>query len=159
MNSIIDYFSQHHDQLLYAIAGLSLLLELGVLGMSGPLLFFALSCFITGVLVSVGVVSGWEMELLLVGVITVVSAILLWKPFKNYQNAKEAPNTSSDMIGRQLPVSQTITHDAGRVAYSGIEWQARLAADQQGSVVAGARAEVVAVDGSLLLVKAIESAP
>jgi inner membrane protein len=45
------------------------------------------------------------------------------------------------------------------VAYSGIEWQARLAADQQGSVAAGARAEVVAVDGSLLLVKAIESAP
>jgi inner membrane protein len=155
MNSIIDYFSQHHDQLLYAIAGLSLLLELGVLGMSGPLLFFALSCFITGVLVSIGVVSGWEMELLLVGVITVASAILLWKPFKNYQNAKEVPNTSSDMIGRQLPVSLTITRDAGRVAYSGIEWQARLAADQQGSVAAGARAEVVAVDGSLLLVKAV----
>ncbi|RVU33529.1 hypothetical protein EOE67_16055 [Rheinheimera riviphila] len=51
------------------------------------------------------------------------------------------------MIGRQLLVSTAISQDAGSVAYSGIEWQARLAA--------GTRAEVVAVDGSLLLVKAV----
>lgn len=155
MQSIIDYFAQHHDQLLYALAAICLLLELGVLGMSGPLLFIALSCFITGVLVSLGMVSGWEMELLLVGVLSFASSVLLWKPFKNYQNAKEAPNTSSDMIGRQLLVVKAISTDAGAVAYSGIEWQARLAAGELAGISQGARAEVVAVDGSLLLVKAL----
>lgn len=155
MQSIMDYFSQHHDQLLYTIAAISLLVELGVLGMSGPLLFFAFSCLITGVLVSVGLISGWEMEVLTVGVLSLASAILLWKPFKNYQNAKETPNTSSDMIGRRLLVKTAISQDAGSVAYSGIEWQARLAAGATDNIAPGAHAEVVAVDGSLLLVKAL----
>jgi len=155
MNSIMDYFVQHHDQLLYTIAAISLLLELSVLGMSGPLLFFALSCLLTGLLVSFGLVSSWEMEVLLVGVFTFASAFLLWKPFKNYQNAKEAPNTSSDMIGRQLLVKTAVSQDTGSVAYSGIEWQARLAVGATGNIAPGAHAEVVAVDGSLLLVKAL----
>lgn len=155
MQSIIDYFSQHHDQLLYTIAAISLLVELGVLGMSGPLLFFALSCLITGILVSLGLISGWEMEVLAVGVLSFASAILLWKPFKNYQNSKEAPNTSSDMIGRRLLVKTDISVDGGSVAYSGIEWQARLAGGATDAISAGAHAEVVAVDGSLLLVKAL----
>lgn len=155
MQSIMDYFSQHHDQLLYTIAAISLLVELGVLGMSGPLLFFALSCLITGVLVSLGLISGWEMEVLAVGLLSITSAILLWKPFKNYQNSKEAPNTSSDMIGRRLLVKTDISVDGGSVAYSGIEWQARLAAGATDSISAGAHAEVVAVDGALLLVKAL----
>jgi len=155
MQSIMDYFSQHHDHLLYTIAAISLLVELGVLGMSGPLLFFAFSCLITGVLVSVGLINGWEMQVLSVGVLSFASAILLWKPFKNYQNSKEAPNTSSDMIGRQLLVSTAISQDTGSVAYSGIEWQARLAVGETGCIESGTRAEVVAVDGSLLLVKAL----
>jgi len=155
MQSIMDYFSQHQDQLLYAIAAISLLVELGVLGMSGPLLFFALSCLITGVLVSVGLISGWEMIVLLVGVLSFASALFLWKPLKNYQNSKEAPNTSSDMIGRKLLVKTAISQDAGSVAYSGIDWQARLAAGATSTIAPGAHAEVVAVDGSLLLVKAL----
>jgi hypothetical protein len=151
-----DYFVQHHDQLLYAIAAISLLLELGVLGMSGPLLFFAFGCLITGLLVSVGLVGNWEIEILLVGVVSVVSALLLWKPLKNYQNAKETPNRSSDMIGRQLPVTATITSEAGRVAYSGIEWQARLAITTDTPIAEGSRAEVVSIDGSLLVVKGLD---
>ncbi len=153
---------QHHElfsatprPVVYTIAAISLLVELGVLGMSGPLLFFAFSCLITGVLVSVGLISGWEMEVLTVGVLSLASAILLWKPFKNYQNAKETPNTSSDMIGRRLLVKTAISQDAGSVAYSGIEWQARLAAGATDNIAPGAHAEVVAVDGSLLLVKAL----
>lgn len=154
MSGIIEHFSQHHDQLLYAIAAVCLLLEMGVLGMSGPLLFLALSCIVTGVLSTLGIISGWHIEILFVGVLSMASAVLLWKPLKKFQNAKEAPNTSSDMIGRQLPVTLAITHNEGRVAYSGIEWQARLAAHQHETIPVSARAEVVAVDGSLLIVKA-----
>ena len=59
------------------------------------------------------------------------------------------------MIGRRLLVKTAISQDAGSVAYSGIEWQARLAVGATGNIAPGAHAEVVAVDGSLLLVKAL----
>lgn len=148
-----DYLAQHHDQLLYAIAAVCLLLEMGVLGMSGPLLFLALSCLITGLLVTFGVISGWEMEIAVVGILAILSAAILWKPFKRFQNAQETPNTSSDMIGRKLAVTALVTHGEGRVSHSGIEWQARLVAHEHQAIPVSARAEVVAVDGTLLVVK------
>jgi inner membrane protein len=153
MGSIVDYFAQNQDFLLYAIAGVCLILELSVLGMSGPLLFLALGCLLTGLLVSLGAVTGWEMEVLSVGVLAALSAALLWKPLKKFQNAGVGRDTSSDMIGKILPVTQEITRDQGSVSYSGIDWQARLDSAHTEPVSVGDRACVVAVDGSLLLVK------
>ncbi len=153
MSSLIEHFAQHHDHLLYMIAGLCFVLELSVLGLSGPLLFLALSCLLTGVMVTLGIISGWEMEVLSVGVLAALSATLLWKPLKKFQNAGVGHDTSSDMIGKVLPVTRLITRDQGTVAYSGIDWQARLDAAYSESVAVGGRAHVVAVRGSLLLVK------
>lgn len=151
MASIIDYFVQNPAHLFYTITGLCLVMELGVLGMSGPLLFVALGSLMTAILISLGVIHGWQMALLSLGLLTAVSALLLWKPFKRFQNAAVPPDTSSDMIGRVLPVAQTITCDQGTVSYSGIEWQARLHTSTD-PVGASHRVRVVAVDGSLLLV-------
>ncbi len=153
MGSIVDYFAQNQDFLLYAIAGVCLVLELSVLGMSGPLLFLALGCLLTGFLVSLGAITGWEMEVLGVGILAALSAALLWKPLKKFQNAGAGRDTSSDMIGKILPVTQEITRDQGTVSYSGIDWQARLDSAHTKPVSVGDRACVVAVDGSLLLVK------
>lgn len=153
MGSLFDYFAQHQDHLLYTLAGICLVLELSVLGMSGPLLFLALSCLLTGVMVTLGMVSGWELEVLSVGVLAAMSAVLLWKPLKKFQNAGGGRDTSSDMIGKVLPVTQSITRDQGTVAYSGINWQARLDTGYVEPVDVGGRAHVVAVQGSLLLVK------
>jgi membrane protein implicated in regulation of membrane protease activity len=153
MSGLFDYFAQHQDHLLYTIAGICLVLELSVLGMSGPLLFLALSCLLTGLMVTIGIISGWEMEVLSVGVLAALSAALLWKPLKKFQNAGGGRDTSSDMIGKLLPVTQLITRDQGKVAYSGIDWQARLDAAYAEPVAVGSRAHVVAVQGSLLLVK------
>lgn len=153
MNSIIDYFSQHHDHFFYVVACLCLLLELGVLGMSGPLLFITLGCIASGILITLGVINGWPTELLMVGIFAAISAAALWKPLKKFQNAEIAPDTSSDMIGRSLPVVFTITRDQGRVSYSGIEWQARLDPSVSEPIAVESRALVVRVDGSLLIVK------
>ncbi len=153
MSSLFEYFAQHQDHLLYTIAGICLVLELSVLGMSGPLLFLALSCLLTGVMVTLGIISGWEMEVLSVGVLAALSAALLWKPLKKFQNADSGRDTSSDMIGKILPVTQSITRDQGTVTYSGIDWQARLDTGYPEPVTVGSRAHVVAVKGSLLLVK------
>lgn len=153
MNGLFEHFAQHQDHLLYTIAGICLLLELGVLGMSGPLLFLAISCLLTGLLVTLGIISGWEMQVLSVGVLAALSATFLWKHLKRFQNADGGRDTSSDMIGKLLPVTQLITRDQGKVAYSGIDWQARLDAAYTEPVAVGTRALVVAVQGALLLVK------
>jgi inner membrane protein len=154
MSSLFEYFSLHHDHLLYAIAGLCLIVELSVLGMSGPLLFLALSCLLTGLMVSVGIISGWESEVFSVGALAALSAYLLWKPLKKFQNAGGGRDTSSDMIGKVLPVTQAITRNQGAVSYSGIDWQARLESGTSETIAADARVRVVAVDGSLLIVNA-----
>jgi len=154
MGSLIDHFAQNQDHLLYSVAGICLVAELSVLGMSGPLLFLALGCLLTGVMVSIGMISGWEMEVFSVAVLAALSAALLWKPLKTFQNAGVGRDTSSDMIGKVLPVTQLITRDQGTVAYSGIDWQARLDASHSEPVVVGSRAHVVAVQGALLLVRA-----
>ncbi len=153
MNEVIAHFSAHHDHFLYAVAGVCLFVELSILGLSGPLLFVAFGCVATGLLVSLTGNHSWELELLLVSVLAVLSAIILWKPLKNLQNSGGGPDTSSDMIGKSLLVTCTITRDQGRVAYSGIEWQARLDAALTGPVAVGDRVIVAGVDGSLLLVK------
>lgn len=124
-----------------------------MLGMSGPLLFLALGSLLTGVAISLGIINGWEMAILSLGLLTAVSALFLWKPFKRFQNTAVAANNSSDMIGRILPVTQQVTLEQGSVAYSGIEWQVRLKESGE-PIEAGRRARVVAVDGSLLLVQA-----
>jgi inner membrane protein len=153
VNSLVEYFTQHQDHLLYMLAGIFLMLELGVLGMSGPLLFLALSCLLTGLMVTLGIISGWEMEVLSVGVLAALSAVLLWKPLKKFQNAGGGRDTSSDMIGKILPVTKLITRNQGLVNYSGIDWQARLDPAYSEAVDIGSRARVVAVEGALLLVK------
>jgi membrane protein implicated in regulation of membrane protease activity len=155
MTGLFDYFAQHHDLALYTIAGISLVVELGVLGMSGPLLFIAIGSLLTGLLVSLGLISGWEVELLSVGIITLITVALLWKPLKKFQNASIPNDTSSDMIGRQLPVTQAIDSNAGCVSHSGIEWQARLDPSTNEAIPVSARAKVVAVDGSLLIVSPV----
>lgn len=153
MDNLIEYLAQNQDHLLYAIAGICLVAELSVLGMSGPLLFLALGCLLTGVMVSIGVISGWEAEVFSVAILAALSATLLWKPLKKFQDADSGRDTSSDMIGKVLPVTLPVTRDQGLVAYSGIEWQARLDPAYAEAVAIGGRATVVGVQGSLLLVK------
>mgnify|MGYP000867203534 CR=1 FL=1 len=154
MGGVIDYFSQHPAHLFYTITGVCLVIELSVMGMGGPLMFIALGSLLTGILMSVGLISGWEMAILSVGILTALSALMLWKPFKRFQNASSEQNTSSDMIGRILPVTQVVNRDQGAVSYSGIEWQVRLE-NKADPVAVGQRVRVVAVKGSLLLVQPV----
>ncbi len=58
----IHYFSSNHASLLFLIAGITLVLELAVMGLSGLLLFFSIGCFITATLTHFGIISGWESE-------------------------------------------------------------------------------------------------
>lgn len=154
MDTIIDYLFNNHDKLLYLIAGVSLLIELTLIGLSGPLLFFAIACALTGVLVSVNMISTWEMELLLVGVFTLMTSIVLWKPLKKFQGNEKVSDQSSDMIGQVVTVSETVTALGGSVRHSGINWNARLSSESDvESIQSKQRVTICAVDGNILVVK------
>lgn len=123
---IANYFASNHHHVYFLIAGIAFVIELTVMGLSGPLFFFALAAFITGILSSMGVISGWETEIFSLGIITALIAALLWKPLKNFQKKGSGVDTSSDMIGQQVPSSSVIDATSGSIRFSGINWNARL---------------------------------
>ncbi len=149
-------FLESHQLIWWAIAGLSLVVELGVMGLSGPLLFFAIASVINGFLVSFGLVNGWQNEVLVVGVLTAIITLLLWKPLKKIQNSRSKTDTSSDMIGLQVPASEDVTKTSGSIRYSGVNWHARLAEDAADEVIKNnSICVIVAVTGTTMLVKPI----
>ena len=70
----MQYFLDNPAHLWFVIAGLSFVIELSIMGLSGPLLFFAIACLATGILVSLGYVNGWQSEILAVGLLTAVTS-------------------------------------------------------------------------------------
>lgn len=154
---LIQYFSENHAQLLYLIAGVSFVVELAVIGLGGPLLFFAIACFITGVFTSLGILGSWESEIFAVGVLTGVTALLLWQPLRNFQNRGVGRDTSSDMIGQRVPCSAPInSNNTGTIRHSGINWNARLSHNSKvDSIAEGATCVITAVEGNVMIVASV----
>ncbi|WP_299142887.1 NfeD family protein [uncultured Vibrio sp.] len=154
MDTMIDYLFNNHDKLLYTIAGISLLIELTLIGLSGPLLFFAMGCALTGVLVSLNMISSWEIELLFVGVFTLLNSFILWKPLKRFQGSGNVSDNSSDMIGQSVAVSESLTKCSGKIRFSGINWSARLSEDSTYErIEVGEYVKIHAVDGNMMMIK------
>jgi len=157
MDIIIDYMLANHDKILYVVAAISLLIELTLIGLSGPLLFFAIGCLMTGFLVSLNLVSGWEIEVLLVGVFSLMATVLLWQPLKRFQGNTKINDQSSDLIGQKVVTNATVTAIAGTVRYSGIDWTARL--DESAtvsSIPVDTKVLITGVDGNIILVNIIK---
>ncbi len=151
----MEYFTQHPDYFFYALAGICLLVELSLLGMSGPLLFVAIGSVITGVLMTLGIIHSFGIALVALGVISLGSAAILWKPLKKLQNKEVGPETSSDMVGKIVPVTARIPQADGRVSYSGVEWLARLDSSSSEPIEPERRVQVTSVDGTILVVKGV----
>jgi len=152
----MQYFLDNDHHLWYVIAGLSFVVELSIMGLSGPLFFFAIASVVTGGLVNIGLIDGWQSEILTVGLLTALIAITLWKPLKSLQNEKNRTDNSSDMIGLEVLASTDITAINGTIRYSGINWQARLADEANVELISEkSLCQIVAISGNTMLVKAI----
>jgi len=151
--NLIQFFSDNHAYLFFLLAGLGLVIELALIGLSGPLLFFAIASFITGILSAVGLIKGWEIELFTLGILTFVIALLLWKPLKRFQNKSEGKDTSSDMIGLTVPCVTAVSTMQGAIRYSGVNWRARLHESQTQEIPEGAACIICAVEGNVMVVK------
>jgi len=152
----MQYFLENPDHLWFLIAGLSFVMELSIMGLSGPLLFFAIASLITGILVNFGLLNDWQTQVLAVGILTAITALILWKPLKKFQNTKTATDNSSDMIGLRVPASADITATNGSIRYSGINWSARLAEDCSVDIINDkSLCEIIAISGNTMLVKPV----
>ena len=150
----MQYFLDNPAHLWYLVAGISFVIELSIMGLSGPLLFFAIGSLATGILVSLGMINGWQSEVLIVGLLTAFTAIILWKPLKKFQNSKDKTDTSSDMIGLKVQASSDISKVSGSIRYSGIDWPARLADDVNvDSIDEASQCQIVAISGNTMLVQ------
>lgn len=151
---LIQYLTSHQASILYLIAGISFVVELTVMGLSGPLLFFAIACFVTAVLTSYGVISGWEAILFTLGFLTAIVALLLWKPLKHFQNQGTGSDNSSDMIGLNVVCNSRIASNPGSVRYSGVDWPAMQAEGYTDTVIeADTTVQIVSITGNTLYVK------
>jgi len=154
--SLFEYIAGHHAEVFYFVAGISLIIELTITGLSGPLLFVAFASLLTGLSIDLGLISGWETEIFVLGVLSAVITLVLWKPFKNFQNDSDGSDSSSDMIGKQVPVSAEITAASGCIRYSGINWNSRLVEGVSTPIAEGQNCIITAVDGNIMIVEAVE---
>lgn len=154
--SLIEYIAGHHAEVFYFVAGLGLIVELTITGLSGPLLFVAFASLLTGLSIDLGLIAGWETEIFVLGLLSAAITLLLWKPFKNFQNDSDGSDSSSDMIGKQVPASAEITATSGSIRYSGINWNSRLVDGISTPIAEGQNCIITAVDGNIMIVEAVE---
>ncbi|WP_036284121.1 NfeD family protein [Methylocystis sp. ATCC 49242] len=139
------------------IVGLALLgLDIVVIGLS-PVMFFALGSLATSALLFA---SGWRPSLIETTAIaagaSLLIAILGKGPLQRFQHADVQEDQSSDLIGRELTTTHEVTKSGGRVHWSGVTWEARLAAGAPVETLApGARARVTRVENLVLVLEPV----
>lgn len=122
--------------------GIALLaIEMLVFAFSSFILFFVgLACLITGLLIILGLLpSSLAVAFFAVAILSILLAVLLWKPLKDMQNHVDHTPASGDLVGHSFVLSgdvapgQTINY-----RYSGIEWRVR----SEQALTAGTEVEV-----------------
>jgi membrane protein implicated in regulation of membrane protease activity len=136
------------------MAGLALLvIEVVVLGFSTFVLFFVgLAAVVAGGLMTIGVIPDSMLSALFsVGVLTALSAMLLWRPLKSMQGNVESKKVTSDLVGHSFILNDAVSMTKNPVyRYSGIDWN--LSSEQELS--AGTLVKVTGVAVGKFIVQA-----
>ncbi|MGJ0393194.1 MAG: NfeD family protein [Methylocystis sp.] len=137
------------------IAGLALLgLDIIVIGLS-PVMFVAVASLATSALLYA---SGARPDLIetlaIVAGSSLFIALIGRKPLQRFQNADVQEDQSSDLVGRELTTTHEVTKTSGRVHWSGVDWEARLAAGASVErLPPGAHARVARVENLALMLE------
>ena len=136
------------------MAGLALLaIEAVVLGFSTFVLFFVgLAAVVAGGLMTVGLVPDSMLSALFsVGVLTALSAMILWRPLKSMQGNVESKKVTNDLVGHSFILNDAVSRTKNPVyRYSGVDWN--LSSEQELS--AGTLVEVTGVAVGQFIVQA-----
>ena len=155
---IVDYINTHIAEFWIGIGFLLLALEILVLGFSTVIFMFAgIGALVTGLLVMVGILpETWIATVASVGILTGVTGVVLWKPFRAMQEGKQpAAGHSSDLIGLEFVLQGDVSKTApGKHRYSGVDWNVELHRSvAQDTLSAGSTVSVAEVDAGVFRVK------
>ncbi|KAA1154229.1 MULTISPECIES: hypothetical protein [Pseudoalteromonas] len=122
----MDFITQNLPQTLMVIGIVALIIEVAVLGLSTfILLFFGLSLFLTGLLMSFGILpDSLTTALWSNTVVTAGLAVALWKPLKQMQNRVDKKQVNSDFAELTFVLTSDVTEQGLTThQYSGISWK------------------------------------
>ncbi|MGJ0509556.1 MAG: NfeD family protein [Methylocystis sp.] len=140
------------------IAGLALLgFDIVAFGLS-PVMFVAVGALVTSAaLYLTGARPGLLETAAIAAAASVAVALVGRSPLQRFQSAGVQEDTSSDLIGRELVTTHEVTKARGRVHWSGLDWEARLAPDASvDSLAPGARARVARVENLVLVLERVD---
>ncbi len=141
----MDIYSDYLPQLLLVVGLVLLAIEVAVLGFSTFILFFVgLGCVIASGLMYAGVLEHSILTAFFaVGLVTAISALLLWKPLKKLQMQTDTKPVQQDFIGLEFVLSSDVDNlTPGKHRYSGVEWS--VVSDHP--IEKGAHVKVVRLD-------------
>ena len=154
---IAEYINEHIAGFWITIGFVLLALEVLILGFGTVIFMFAgIGCVATGVLILTGLLpETWIASIASAGILTGVTSVLLWKPFRSMQEGSQPKaGSGSDLIGLEFALGSDVSRaDAGTHRYSGVDWRVELDADSgDDALAAGTRVRVTGVDAGLFRV-------
>ena len=152
----MDIIANNLAQSLFIVGLILLVIEVTVLGFSTFVLFFVgLAAMATGALLYFEILPNSLLSASFsTGIITLVTAFVLWKPLKRMQSKVSTKKAKSEFTDHQFfltePVSPTLSP---KYHYSGVEWS--LVSEEL--IEAGTKVEIVEAEVGKLHIKAISS--
>ncbi|AGH47444.1 NfeD family protein [Paraglaciecola psychrophila] len=149
----MDWALNNLAESLLILGILLLVIEVAVLGFSTFALFFVgCAAVVTAGLLYVGIIPDtWLSAMLSTGVLTGLSAVLLWKPLKNMQTQVDKTKAQGDLVGHRFILVEDVAPElTPEYHYSGIDW--KLKANEH--LVAGTQVEVTQADVGVFHIKA-----
>ncbi|KTC33268.1 MAG: NfeD family protein [Pseudomonas sp.] len=132
----------------------TVLLIFEVFGAGGYLLWIGLAAASVGVLAFLIPSLAWEMQFLLFGLLSVLTALYWWRRQRKAIRSSDQPNLNlrgQELIGKTFVVHQAIVNGRGRIKVADGVWIAKGADAPQ-----GARVRVVGQEGAILLVENLD---
>ncbi|MFT5837829.1 MAG: hypothetical protein ACI9UT_000319 [Flavobacteriales bacterium] len=150
----MDWAFNNLAESLLILGILLLAIEIVVLGFSTFVLFFVgCGAVITAGLLYVGIIPDTGLAAMFsTGLLTALSAVLLWKPLKNMQTDVDVTPAKGDLVGHSFVLAEDVAPElTPKYHYSGIDW--KLKASEY--LVAGTQVEVIQADVGVFHIKAI----
>jgi len=149
----MDWAFNNLAESLLILGILLLVIEIAVLGFSTFVLFFVgCAAVLTAGLLYVGIIPDTGLAAMFsTGVLTALSAALLWKPLKNMQTKVDTTKAKSDLAGHCFVLAEDVAPGlTPEYHYSGINW--KLNASEH--LVAGTKVEVIQANVGVFHIKA-----
>ena len=149
----MDWAFNNLAESLLILGILLLVIEVAVLGFSTFALFFVgCGAVLTSGLLYAGIIPDTSLSAMFsMGVLTALSAVLLWKPLKNMQTKVDKTQAKGDLVGHCFLLLEDVSPELmPKYRYSGINW--KLKASEY--LAAGTQVEVTQADVGVFHIKA-----